>query len=483
MRSYFGFGKRLPELPSLDSGSGLKIMNKIWDIIKSVRLSILLFILLIVAAMIGTFIPQQEQAQDFFERLDPVMQRIYIWLELYDLYHSVWFRLIMGLLALNLLACSLDRFPKSWKQVRTRPKADRLQVFEELPAENCFTVRHSRDEATKVVLDSLKKHFKKIIRQEKDFTLFIHAEKERWSYLGAYMVHLSIILILLGALLGSIFGFEGFVTLEPGAMTNSIMLRKSDLPLSLGFGVRCDKFDIEFYEDGTPKEYRSEISFMVDNKVVKQKILQVNHPAGFRGVTFYQSSFGTYVGEKPLLRISQTGSTQEEIIEAEPDKSLTLPGGGQFKVLEINEDFMYMGPAVQIALQPEGKPEMQFWVFQDLDKVEQIKQNHPGMLDPLFGPAEAKAYRFILEKRYYTGLQANRDPGLPLVWTGFLVLILGLLVTFYYSHRQIWVRLAEKDGQVVLSFAARSNKNHIGTENALKQLIRQVRKMCERENV
>jgi cytochrome c biogenesis protein len=455
-----------------------KIIDKIWTTVISVRLSILLFILLIITAMIGTFIPQipqKEQAIAFSEHLDPVIQKIYIRLELFDLFHSVWFRLIMGLLALNLLACSLDRFPKSWKRVRTRPKAVRLQIFEELPVENSFLVRHSRDEAKKILLEGLKKHFKKIIHQESEQGLFIHAEKGRWSYLGVYAVHLSIILILLGALLGSILGFEGFVTLEPGAVSNSIMLRKSDLPLGLGFGVRCDKFVIEFYEDGTPKEYRSEISFMVDHKVMKQKILQVNHPAGFRGVTFYQSSFGTYVGEKALLRISQSGTTREEIVEAEPDKLLPLPGGVQFKVLEINEDFMHMGPAAQIALQPEGKPEMQFWVFQDLDKVAQIKQNHPGMLDPLFGPAEAQAYRFILEKRYYTALQANHDPGLPLVWTGFLVLILGLLVTFYYSHRQIRVRLAEKDGQTVLSFTAKSNKNHIGMENDLKQFMRQVR--------
>jgi cytochrome c biogenesis protein len=273
------------------------------------------------------------------------------------------------------------------------------------------------------------------------------------------------------------------VTLEPGATANSIMLKKSGLPLGLDFSLHFDKFDIAFYEDGTPKEYKSEISFLVDNKVIEHKVLRVNHPARFRGITFYQSDYGTYVGEKALLRISQVGITQEEVMEAEIDKPLDLPGGGQFRVLEINEDLMDMGPAVQIALQPQGKGEVQFWVLQDLDKAAEVKHNYPGMFDSLFNPAEAQAYQFILEKQYYTGLQANRDPGIPLVWSGFLLLVLGLMATFFFSHRQVWVHLVEQDGQVILTFATKSNKNHIGAENALKQLVSQMREMCEQGNV
>jgi len=80
-----------------------------------------------------------------------------------------------------------------------------------------------------------------------------------------------------------------------------------------------------------------------------------------------------------------------------------------------------------------------------------------------------------VEKKYYTVLQAHRDPGIPLVWCGFLFLVLGLMATFFFSHRQVWVRLAEEEGKILLSFATRSNKNQIGAENALKRLIRPVR--------
>jgi len=101
---------------------------------------------------------------------------------------------------------------------------------------------------------------------------------------------------------------------------------------------------------------------------------------------------------------------------------------------------------------------------------------------PILNPSSFKPYTFFLdgiESRYYTGLQVNRDPGVPLVWLGFFLIIAGLFVTFFISHRRVWVRLSESQGRVSVSVAGTANKNPVGLEKELDRLIQKLRQALE----
>jgi cytochrome c biogenesis protein len=97
---------------------------------------------------------------------------------------------------------------------------------------------------------------------------------------------------------------------------------------------------------------------------------------------------------------------------------------------------------------------------------------------PALDPSAFKPYTFSLEgveMKYATGLQVSRDPGVPLVWTGFFLIMIGLFVAFFMSHRSIWVQIAKTKHGLNISVAGRANKNPVGLERELDQLASKIR--------
>jgi cytochrome c biogenesis protein len=166
-------------------------------------------------------------------------------------------------------------------------------------------------------------------------------------------------------------------------------------------------------------------------------------------------------------------------------KPVSLPGNsGQFKVVDVDQNLKgLLGPAVLISVKPGQGGEIRFWVFQNMEMLR--KSFPPQMLQaPILNPSAFKPYTFFLEKletKYYTGLQVSRDPGVPFVWLGCFLMVMGFFVTFFTSHRQIWVRASEDEGGVRISVAGRANKNPVGLERDLDGLIFRLRKGLLRE--
>ncbi|MCP4667256.1 MAG: cytochrome c biogenesis protein ResB, partial [Deltaproteobacteria bacterium] len=325
-----------------------KSQNAVWSLFSSVKLTIVLLVMLAGVSIFGTVIPQQEGAVEFARRLSPEVLRIYAALDLFDMYHALWFRLLIGLLAFNLIICSLDRFPGAMKRFRTLPSPDRSKPFENLPAQYTFHAKASVNDASGRVARLLEGKFKRIQRKTSPDDHYYYGDKGRYSHFGVYFIHLSVLLILVGALIGSFFGLEAYVNIQEGEKTDIVTLRKKMTPLKLEFEVRLDKFFLDFYKSGAPKEYRSELTFLEKGKEVQKGSLLVNHPIQFRGITFYQASYGKVPANRIRLKIARrdSGNEKKDVI-AEKDKPLSLPGQeGQFRVAHVRGDFMNMGPAV-----------------------------------------------------------------------------------------------------------------------------------------
>ena len=162
------------------------------------------------------------------------------------------------------------------------------------------------------------------------------------------------------------------------------------------------------------------------------------------------------------------------MVEVEQGKPVSLPGGGaQFQVLDVDDNLKgMMGPAAMISVKPEQGDEMKFWVFQQVDKLR--KRFPEAMLRaPILNPSSYEPYTFFLERlenRYYTGLQVARDPGVSLVWLGCFVMVGGFFVTFFTSHRRVWVRVSKFKGKTRISVAGSASKNPVGMERELEQV-------------
>ena len=142
-------------------------------------------------------------------------------------------------------------------------------------------------------------------------------------------------------------------------------------------------------------------------------------------------------------------------------------------IVKIEKNFMSMGPAVLMHIQnPEGT--VRIWVFK---RIEQMRDRIPDLIKkvPTFNPGRYKPYYFKLnriESNYYTGLQLSHDPGVVIVAIGSFFVILGLFITFFSSHKRLWVRVDDQEGKSRISVGATSNKDPVGLKRETEYLLR-----------
>jgi cytochrome c biogenesis protein len=459
--------------------------NLLWNMFSSMKLTLTLLIILAITSIFGTLIPQQQEAVRFAQGLSPGLFRFFEVLGLFDLYHSLWFRTIIGLLALNLVICSLNRLPATLKLFQAHSRPDRSKPFENLPPERSFLAEGGIEDVGNRVANFLKKRYREVKIKSTAEKNSLYAERGRYSYFGVYLVHLSILIILTGGIIGSLFGFAAYVNILEGDTIDSVVLRRNMTPIKLGFSVHCEDFSVEYYDNGSPKEFRSDLDFLVEGKLAKKGSLLMNHPITFGGITFYQSSYG-FIPGKVHLRIQKEGNDiKESIIQVETGETFSLPGSeSQIQVvdavLNLNE---MMGPAALISVKSKEGEEMRFWVFQDIERLR--KQYPEAMLRaPRMNPSSFEPYTFFLQNldsRSYTGLQANKDPGVSLVWLGCFVMVAGFFMTFFTSHRKIWVRISRSKEEAKISVAGRTNRNPLALEKELDLVTGQLHKLLDKE--
>ena len=446
--------------------------NRFRDFLASVRLAIALLSMIAIGALLGTVIPQQVEAEAFSGRLYPALRTLFEALQLFDVYHSIWFVLLLLLLAVNLIACSLKRFPAAWRQMRGGLPADRPDHVASLPPDLQRDSALPPLEAAERLETRLRKLCGRATRTQTYRGICLAGEKGAFSRLGVYVVHLGILLLIAGGLAGAVWGLKGHVEIAEGGTADRLHLAGGKGQRPLGFQIRCDRFVVEHYESGAPKLFRSDLVFLRDGKIQMKGALLVNHPLDFGGLRFYQSSYGRLPGGRQTLSWTQGGNPAGRR-EIQPGDRFELPdGAGKVEVLRVEGDLMRMGPAVKISV-TDGKRELQFWIF---ERIRQIKAANPGILEhvPVMNPGIFPPWLFLLERtgeRYFTVLQAAHDPGIPVAALGAGLVLGGLIIVFFFSHRRFWIRVESRDGGSRIAVAGQSNRDHAGLETEMRRLL------------
>ncbi|MCK7503047.1 MAG: cytochrome c biogenesis protein ResB [Desulfobacterales bacterium] len=81
------------------------------------------------------------------------------------------------------------------------------------------------------------------------------------------------------------------------------------------------------------------------------------------------------------------------------------------------------------------------------------------------------------DHRYYTGLQVTRDPGVPLVYAGFILMVLGCWVAFFMSHQKVAIEVAGSAKSSKVRLFGSANRFRIGFENETRQLAEELRRI------
>jgi len=140
-------------------------------------------------------------------------------------------------------------------------RASKRKCLQRSAGKNTFKIRADIHQAADTAVALLRKYYGDVARADEDGSVFLCSGKGRFSLFGVYIVHLSILLLIAGAIIGSVFGVEGYVNIKEGEEVSAIHLRDNHQALSLPFSVRCDRFIVEFYENGAPKTFQSDLVF------------------------------------------------------------------------------------------------------------------------------------------------------------------------------------------------------------------------------
>lgn len=391
------------------SGPFVRIFN-------SLKTMIALKIAVAAAASIGTFLPQDKGPEVILTSTFPDwLKAVLLGIQAYDVYHAPWFLTLLALVFLNVAVGTWIRFPPIWRRIFTKlpatPKADAL------PSAAALTRAPSEE--------LLRRFAKRGYRATALGGGQVFLESQKWVRWYTTVIHLSLFAILAGAMIGGLAGVKHSTPLFEGdEMTGAEWYATAPTkgrlaPAPANFKVRLDRFWMAFRPTGMVKQYYSDLTITPAHGATYTKRIMVNEPLIVDGVYFYQSYWG--VGAL-TLRVDDTTRR----IDLTPAKS-----GGT-----ISEPFEVGGRPVVLFVRDVGQPA----VIVDSATLQTVGSLLPGLPLKLAG-SNVELMRYHL----YSGLESKRDPGIPLVYFGCGLLLLGL-AAMPIAHKEAWILQGEDGG-------------------------------------
>ncbi len=424
-----------------------------WGLIKtisSVQFGITVLIAIAFVSVVGTIIPQNRSVS-FYQEHYGVMTNFFINVFRFDItYRSPLFIGLLGLFGLNLILCSIINFPvrlRSTFKPNITPSAKKIC---DMP------VRASLEKES---LDNIKKAF-----AESGFPLRVvddnrlYGEKGRLGYLGSSFVHLSILIFLLGGLVRMATVKKGYIVLEKG-QSESVMTLDDESNVPLGFELKLNSFIVEFYPDfpGRPKSYTSTVTVKESEKKEYSKDISVNHPLMLNGFTIYQSSYGLSENAQSVYASNDTALVEVRLKGASDDippivtldmvhgKNYAVPGFGDSIKVSMAELYRNFKGIQSVSGETNPAVKLNIFVNDEIKWSVYTFRNFPGMNMPMYDDIDLSFSMLDIKfgedvgADYYTVLGVVSDRGVILMWTGALLMMLGLFTSLYIRPKRIWV--------------------------------------------
>ncbi len=359
--------------------------------LSSTRLTIILLILLGIASIAGTVVIQRGTSEESHIQhvYSPGTIRFLDAIGAFDMYHSPLYLGLLIALALNLIVSTLRRLPRDVslrRRLKSEGKPDPRGI----------------------------------------------------ARFGFYVTHAGFLTILTGAMLSGLTGVEGMLWMLPGETAESFTTLRGDT-LAIGQTVRCDAFRIDMYENdpGMVREYRTDLTLTDSQGRSAQHVLRVNGPVAAGGFMLYQASYHVAGIEYIEVGVRSKDGTPTSYRVNEGESFEFVPTEGTTVSVTVEQfvsDFQrlddgrvvsrsdeYANPAALLSIREGSADARKQWVF----------LNFPNF-HGASGPDAAYVFSFDrIQPRFGTGIQISRDPGSTFVWLGSVLLICGLMLSFF----------------------------------------------------
>jgi cytochrome c biogenesis protein len=495
-----------------------ELLRWTWRQLTSMRTALVLLLLLALAAVPGSVIPQESVDSlgvTRWKEQHPDLTPVYERLDLFSVYDSAWFSAIYILLMVSLVGCFVPRIALYWRAQRAQPPAAPRHLTR-LPDHTTYTTDDKTLEHLARAREVLKRRGYRL-RAEEDGDA-VSAERGYLREAGNLVFHVSVLIVLVGFAIGGLFGYKGGVILVEGSTFSNNLTQYDDFaPGSLfraedmePFSFDVAEFDVEWQETDPgawmARSFNADLRYRespdADEKTYD---LRVNHPLsigdtdvflighGYAPVVTVRDGNGDVAYSGPTVFLPQDASFLSfGVIKAPDAKPAQLGFEGLFYPTFVNLE----GDPVTV-MPDDQNPTLSMLVYTgdlgldtgaaqsvyvlDKSNAEQVKADgkpfrvdiQPGQTVRLPDGLGSIEFEGV---RPWTRIQISQTPGKEVALAGVVLALIGLLGSLFIRPRRVWVR-ARREGQgTMVEVAALDRSGNGEMAEVLEEIVAELRR-------
>ncbi|NJK35774.1 MAG: cytochrome c biogenesis protein [Oscillatoriales cyanobacterium SM2_2_1] len=408
--------------------SPLKSLRRFWrheflPLLANLQLAIALLLLIAVFSIAGTVI-EQGQSLDYYRQNYPEHPALFGFLTaqvivatgLDRVYSSWWYLALLILLAASLLACTGTRQMPMLRVARRWFYYQKPESIAKLPLHWAMTQGSGQASLESLAATLRRRRFQVFCQGTQ-----LYARRGLVGRVGPILVHASLLLILAGGVWGAAAGFmtQGLIPAGDTFRFQQVLERGPWARVPQDWQVRVNRFWIDYSPSGSVEQFYSDLS-VVDRQgaELKRETIHVNQPLRFGGVTLYQANWDLAAVKFTL--------NQSPVLQLPLTKLRSPQSGSQVWGTWIPTKTDLSAGVSLITPDMQGT----FLIFDEGGQLLQTTRlGEPIMINGIT--------LTLGEVVGATGLQIKSDPGVPLVYLGFGLLMVGVVMS-YVSHSQVW---------------------------------------------
>ncbi|MGD2207408.1 MAG: cytochrome c biogenesis protein ResB [Anaerolineae bacterium] len=362
-------------------------------------------------------------------------------LGLYDVYHALWFRLLLVLTGLALFVWMVESLELAWQASGRKTWTSQTFSFW---ASREPQVRASFSLSPEDVLSGLR-----VLLSECGYRWAEASDvqipslvvlRRPWACWAQPLIYGGLLLMLIGLAVVGNWGWQGTDWLPAPGETWVV-------GHGTPYSIRLDAFGPSVEADGRLCNYRSQITWLEDNSVARPAVVSIGRPATVRGVAVRQVGSVPQVrmqvwdegGDPLLLQLGGEELDARQRVEvhfSSPDDQplVLIPSRELFLVLSFESLAPDSEPSLQVALLRNGDTAPQ--------SVNVLRDSGSVILDGL---------QLELDLTYRPVLRVDARPGMGLVLGGMFLALLALAANWVAPPRLAWIAVGPgSEGQTLV---------------------------------
>jgi len=426
----------------------------------SVYFAVSLFAVWGFLTLIGVIVEQGKVPDFYWANYAPPLARLILRLDLDNIYHSLAYVGIIGLILTSLAVCTFKRV------IPARLPPLRAVTIERIPLHATIPVEGDEREIRNRIEQFFRAGGWFVRKRELGGEEWTFADRHNWARRGVLVAHIGFVIIAAGTTWYWASGFSGDTAILTGAT--------AVIPQT-GAQIKLDRFNYRFDPIQTkaglvyqPIDYVSQVEYVGKDGIARSATIRVNHPLDIDGTLYYQAAYG-FGAQFVLTKDGRvTANSPAELLKEGDSFSV----GGD-RALEYAQ---FVGTVDPKTGRPSNDP----------------RPNNPAVVVRMVVGGAAMAagmipigssidlgggYRLAVPRyAIYSGLQYRYDPGMGLVGIGAFVLLTGLCTAFYFLPARLYVKLNGSERKWTLGIAATTVKGYEVFEDQFRELVAALRR-------